>query len=233
MNRNKPATGEIYHVYNRGVEKRKIFLDDKDRLRFIHDIFEFNDTEPVLNLGYHIKKSIEVRPQYIKRGPRKLLAEVLAFCLMPNHFHLLLKQKVEGGISLFMKKLGAGYTGYFNQKYERAGSLFQGVYKHVLVKNEAHFIHLPYYIHLNPLDISNPEWRSKDKKINVEKAMELLNKYRWSSHLDYAGIKNFPSLTQRGFLMAFFNSPQNYSKEIRQWLTNPSFEEMENILIEK
>ena len=235
--RNKPSTGEIYHIYNRGIEKRRVFMNDKDFLRFIHDLFEFNDTEPVLNLSYYFfrdqEQSIGVKPQYIKkqREPRKLLVEVLAFCLMPNHFHLLLKQRVEDGIPLFMKKLGAGYTGYFNQKYERVGSLFQGVYKCKLIKSESHFIHLPYYIHLNPLDIEMPEWREGRLK-NVKAAMRYLENYRWSSFPDYIGKKNFPSVTQREFLSKFLAEPKNFKKEIQEWLNNFKPSLIESVVIE-
>ena len=131
-------------------------MDDKDRFRFIHDLFEFNDQDSVLNVAYYFNpKSMEVEHQYFEkqRKPRKLLVEILIFALMPNHFHLLLKQKRGGGIVKFMQKLGTGYTNYFNKKYKRVGGLFQGRFKAVLVSEEAHFIHLPFYIHTNPLDL--------------------------------------------------------------------------------
>ncbi|KKU92608.1 MAG: Transposase, partial [Parcubacteria group bacterium GW2011_GWA1_48_11b] len=119
MQRIKPVTGEIYHIYNRGVEKRSTFLDDKDRFRFIHDLFEFNDEAPVKNLTYYIGRNKSKEVGLHKRLPRKLLIELLAFCVMPNHFHLLVRQKVDGGVTEFMRKLGTGYTNYFNQKYSR------------------------------------------------------------------------------------------------------------------
>ncbi len=232
----KPSTNEIYHVYNRGVEKRKVFLDDKDHLRFIHDLFEFNDTELAFNVGYHFfnnrQSTIGVKPQYVERKSRKFLVEIQSFCLMPNHFHLLLRQNTEDGIPLFMKKLSAGYTAYFNQKYKRVGGLFQGVYKHALIKSEAHFIHLPYYIHMNPLDLITPEWREREMK-NYTQALQFLEHYRWSSFLDYIGKKNFPSVTQREFLSAFLGEPQNYKKETIQWLKNFDESQIESIVLEK
>ena len=120
---------QIYHVYNRGVEKRNIFNDPSDYLRFLHDIFEFNDENPSLNVLYFFNsRSMEVRPQYIgeERHTRKPLVEILAFTLMPNHFHFLVRQKSKNGITKFLQKLGTGYTMYFNKKYERVGCLFQG-----------------------------------------------------------------------------------------------------------
>lgn len=145
---------EIYHIYNRGVEKRNIFTEDKDYFRFVHDLFEFNDENPASNMTYYFNpKSMEVQPPYLKKekNPRKLLVEILVFCLMPNHFHLLLRQKQKNGIVKFMQKLGTGYTMYFNKKNERVGGLFQERFKAVVVKDEEHFIHLPFYIHTNPI----------------------------------------------------------------------------------
>lgn len=223
----------IYHVYNRSVEKREIFVDDQDRFRFIHDLFEFNDEAPAVNLYYKrpLIQSYEAKPRKIEQQKRKLLVEILAFVVMPNHFHLLLRQIKENGISNFMHKLGTGYTMYFNQKYERAGSLFQGTYKAVLVNQEAHFIHLPYYIHFNPLDLKFPEWRDREIK-NYKQAMKFLENYRWSSFLDYIGKKNFPSVTQREFLNEFFEGPENYKKDAMKWLKEMDLEEIEDFTLE-
>ena len=238
MNRLKPSIGEIYHVYNRGVDKRKVFMNEKDYVRFIHDLFEFNDSAPVFNSGYHLQRksnnpqTIEVSPKYIKRDPRKLLVGIRAVWRMPNHFHLLRQQRTENGIPLFMKKLGAGYTVHFNQKYERSGSLFQGVYKSVHIQNESHFIHLPYYIHLNPLDLIAPAWRTQEKNINYKEARTFLDTYRWSSHLDYMGKHNFPSVTQRNFLNSLFTGKNNYPESIFSWLKNGSLDIVENLALE-
>ena len=223
----------IYHVYNRSVEKREIFVDDQDRFRFIHDLFEFNDEAPAVNLYYKrpLIQSYEAKPRKIEQQKRKLLVEILAFVVMPNHFHLLLRQIKENGISNFMHKLGTGYAMYFNQKYERAGSLFQGTYKAILVNQEAHFIHLPYYIHFNPLDLKFPEWRDREIK-NYKQAMKFLENYRWSSFLDYIGKKNFPSVTQREFLNEFFEGPENYKKDAMKWLKEMDLEEIEDFTLE-
>jgi len=107
MERPTLVTNEIYHIYNRGVDKRNVFLDNDDYLRFVHDIFEFNDIAPAPNLAYHLRnKSKEVGLPNIHRAPRKLIVEVLVFCLMPNHFHFIMRQKKEGGITKFMRKIG-------------------------------------------------------------------------------------------------------------------------------
>lgn len=209
---------KIFHTLNRGVDKRKIFLDDQDYFRFIHDLFEFNDQNPLNNSTYRFRQQFNnIASPYIKKQPRKLLVDIHTFCLMPNHYHLLISPKVEKGITMFMKKLNIGYAKYFNEKYKRSGALFQGRYKRVAIKTDSHFIHLPYYIHLNPLDLIAPEWRNKEIS-DLNKIIEFLESYRWSSHLDYMGKKNFPSITQREFLMEFFGGPQNYNKMLYQWL---------------
>lgn len=227
----------IYHIYNRGVEKRDIFLTDKDRLRFIHDLFEFNDEDCVSNLTYYFnRQSKEVEPQYMKpkRKPRKLLVEILIFTLMPNHFHLLLKQKVENGIVRFMQKLGTGYSMYFNQKHERVGGLFQGRFKAVLVNEEPHFMYLPHYIHQNPLSVIN---YGGSTPLDWRKMMEFLENYRWSSFPDYIGKKNFPSVTSREFLLEVFEGMNNYKKETKEFLRDRekqerNFEKIGEVLLD-
>lgn len=229
---------EIIHVLSRGVDKRKIFLDDQDRFRFIHDLFEFNDIKPV-NTSFYIfnKKYNDVGRRNINfamenKEPRKLLVKILAFCIMPNHYHILLMPLSENNAPLFMKKLNGGYAKYFNNKYKRKGTLFESKYKSIIVKNEAHFIHLPYYIHFNPLDIKFPEWRSRELK-NYKEVMKFLENYRWSSHLDYLGKKNFPSVTQRDFLLEFFGGTEGYKKDIIQWVKDIDMEDLKDFTLEQ
>ncbi|MFC1756548.1 transposase [Patescibacteria group bacterium] len=204
-------------------------MNDKDYLRFIHDLFEFNDENPVLNSVYYFDpKTMKVEGRYLKnskadRKPRKLLVEILIFTLMPNHFHLLLKQNVEDGIVKFMQKLGIGYTMYFNQKHKRVGPLFQGKFKAVMLEEHAHLLHLPHYIHANPLKLAN--YRDP---ISIVKQLKFLEEYGWSSLSDYVGKKNFPSITQREFLLDFFGGKEKYKKETKEWLKNQA-ENKENI----
>lgn len=224
----------LYHVVSRGVDKRKIFLDEADYFRGVHDLFEFNDIEPVNNLTYFFRRNPkDVGRPYIEKEKRrrKLLVNVHAFCFMPNHTHFLLSAVVENGIPLFMKKFNGGYAKYFNEKYQRTGTLFEGRYRRVIVENERHFIHLPYYIHLNPLDLVIPEWRNKELR-KIEKATKFLDSYRWSSHLDYCGIKNFPSVTQRDFLLEFFNGHKRYKSYIEKWLKDLPLESIRDYILE-
>jgi len=230
---------EIYHILNRGVDKRKIFLDEEDRFRFVHDLFEFNDQKNVRTVLYNFKKFenerrnnqyLDLRSPNIKQ-PRELLVDIYAFCIMPNHYHLLLSPKIEDGVVKFMRKLDIGYAKYFNQKYKRKGTLFESRYKSILIKHEPHFYHLPYYIHLNPLDLKFPEWRERKLK-NYREAVKFLEGYRWSSHLDYLGKKNFPSVTNRQFLLEVFEGEKEYEKSIKQWLKDLELEGIKNLILE-
>ncbi|MFH0845901.1 MAG: transposase [Patescibacteria group bacterium] len=212
----------IYHIYNRGVEKRDVFMDDHDYFQFIHDLFEFNDKNPVNKLqedNFSII-STEVQPPQIRRkrnNDRELLVEILAFVLMPNHFHLLLKQKNDDGVVKFMQKIGTGYTMSFNKKYDRVGSLFQGRFKAVLVEREDHLLFLPNYIHLNPIKIKR-DFSVNKNLISAVSDLEFLEKYRWSSLPDYLGKKNFPSVISKEFLLEIIGNPREYRKELKTWL---------------
>jgi putative transposase len=217
---------ELYHVLSRGVDKRRIFMDNKDYFRFIHDLFEFNDEAPAVNT---FRKMNDIVSRYNKS--RKLLVDILAFCLMPNHYHLFLESRGEGGVSKFMRKLNVGYAKYFNQKYKRTGTLFEGRYKSIRITSQAHFIHLPYYIHLNPLDLFAPEWRERKLK-DYKKSLNFLSSYRWSSHLDYLGKKNFPSLTSRDFLFEIFGGEKGYEKKLSRWLKDLELAKIRGIALE-
>ncbi|MDD5147276.1 MAG: transposase [Candidatus Daviesbacteria bacterium] len=149
------TSGSFYHIYNRGVEKRKIFMDKWDYLRFLE------------TLDFYRKSPVPMKLSDYRRGIIKLkkienqaeLIQIFCYILMPNHFHLLIQQLIDGGISGFMRKIADSYTRYFNTKYERVGSLFQGVFKMKLVETDEYLLQLSKYIHRNsfPLD----EWEGK------------------------------------------------------------------------
>lgn len=207
---------EFYHTYNRGVEKRKIFLENVDYLRGIHDLYEFNDAKAIINLNRRFDGS----PTPIIDKPREKLVNIIVWCLMPNHYHLFLYPIAEKGLSKFHQKFGGGFTNFFNVKYSRNGVLFQGKYKRVLVTNDIQAIHLICYIHSNPLELWKHNWKEKGLTIlEIQNALKFLEKeYRWSSHLDYLGIKNFPSLIDTNFFFNFFKSYEEYQKFFVDWL---------------
>jgi len=212
-------------------------MDEKDHLRFIHVLFEFNDTASAdRNLNRRLIKLRDVGRPSVKQGkeaPRKLLVMLHAFCMMPNHYHMLVSPVVKDGVSLFMKKINGGYSKYFNEKYERNGALFQGKYKKISITDDQHFSHIPYYIHFNPLDLmpENKEWR-KRKATSTRGSLVFLENYRWSSHLDYIGEKNFPSVTQRDMLFDFFGGPLGYKKSLHGVLKSFSIENVKNCTLE-
>lgn len=235
------VTGQIYHIFNRGVEKRKIFLHTSDFFRFIFCLYELNDKR-LVKMRDRIEERQE-RKRYtgatrVSTSKREPLVEVIVFCLMPNHYHLVLRQLVDGGVSLFMKKLADSYVGYFNLKYNRKGlgSLFQSRFKAVHIKDDRQLIALINYIFTNPVELVEKDWKKIGVK-NSEKAIEFLRSYRWSSFLDYIGIPNFPSVTKRDFIMEFFGGSDKIEESVKDWIIyktkfNKDFEEIKNIIIE-
>lgn len=203
---------EFWHLIGRGVDKRDIVLDDKDRVRFIHDLYVFNDQNPTPNF------ILPHRHENLRK--RKMLVDIHTFCLMNNHYHILVTERVEGGISLFMLKLNMGYTKYFNERYERSGALWQGKYRKVLIERDAHFLYIPFYVHLNPLDYIYPEWRSGKVKA-PQKALQSLLEYRWSSHLDYLGVKNFPSIICKDIFNPILGTRKTYEEKIIKLVQTP------------
>ncbi len=216
----------FYHTLNRGVDKRNIFLDKQDYLRFIHDLYELNNEDRVETTSHLFKANPDItnNTNGKNRKERKMIVDILAFCLMPNHYHLLLSPKIKNGIPLFMQKVNMGYSKYFNQKYEREGTLFQGRYKGILITDNTHFLHLPFYIHLNPLDLKYPEWRAS-KIASPEKALEFLESYKWSSHLEYLGAKNYGSVLDKKILNEIFDGSTGYKKLIETYLKDIQIDE--------
>jgi len=231
-------TGEFYHIFNRGVEKRNIFQSISDYFRFIFCIYELNNKGLI-----KMRDRIEERKERKNTGATRVinkepLVEVVVFCLMPNHYHLVLRQLVDGGISLFMKKVGDSYVGYFNEKYNRKGmgSLFQGRFKAIHIKNDNQLMNLICYIFTNPLELLEKNWKEKGLK-DPKKAIKYLESYRWSSFLDCIGISNFPSVTKRDFIMEFFGSPTKIKESVEDWILyktefKKGFEKIEDIILE-
>lgn len=208
---------EFWHLIGRGVEKRDIVVDDHDRLRFIHNLYAFNDLNATPNYILNARHQEQVT--------RKRLIDIHSFCLMKNHYHLLVSERLEKGISLFMQKLNMGYAKYFNEKYERSGALWQGKYRKVLIQRDAHFLYIPFYIHLNPLDYIDPAWRRGEVARTV-KVLKELAQYRWSSYLDYNGIRNFPSITRRDVLSGILGSHKEQGRVASAIISDPALASM-------
>src|SRR3989344_8501119 len=139
------APEEFYHVFTRGVEKRKIFMNPSDNHRFMELLIHCLPLGPIRS--YSIAKQLKQKLPTIGSGQG--LVDILCYCLMPNHFHLLLKENVEHGITTYMQRILTSYSRYFNVRYKRSGSLFIHPFKAVMVNTDEQLLHLSRYIHLN------------------------------------------------------------------------------------
>ena len=227
------VVGEIYHIVIKAVEGLKLFRDEKDYFRMIHDLFEFND-ERAVSSNFRMSQKSKLAGNLMNKK-RNMLVEILAFCLMSNHVHLLVRQFKDGGISKFMRKIGAGYSAYHNRKYRRAGHVFQGRYKIVHIANDNQLKAVFVYIHTNPVAILFPGWKKNGIKTkNLERVIVFLEKeYRWSSYPDYLGNKNFPSISVREWLINEMGGVKEFKRFVNDWLqTKKELAEMGNIIIE-
>ncbi len=215
-----PSEGELYHVLNRGTDKRVIFLGKKDYERFVVNLILFNtDQTPIRNISRY---DIESACQKI---PNDSLVKIHAFSLMPNHFHLLLEQISENGIARFMHKIEMGYSRYFNKLYPRSGNLFQGAYKISHIDSDAYRLYIPLYIHLNPLELLDSEKKWKEKGVkNKINAINFLKRYQWSSLGEYLGIKSYPFVS-RDILNELYEGPQEWEMALKDWLPNEAIDE--------
>lgn len=214
MRRVQFADGECYHIYNRGVEKRNIFGARGDYERFLYVLFACNDHRPLVNTYRAFRGLVSIGTEGDER--RDPYVDILCFGLMPNHFHLLLRQRCAGGVSAFLQKFGTAYTMYFNTKYERDGALFQGSYKAIHVPCDEYLLPLSRYIHLNPLDLVQPAWR--ERGIRDPKNIHLfLVEYPWSSYADYVGEVRYPFLVDTTLLRGIFPAPGEYAAYVEDW----------------
>lgn len=208
----------------RGIDENKIFRDIDDYYRGIFSVYEFNNAKSVTirdrrKARAHFKKILketkENPPSFV--DSRDKLVEVLIFCLMPNHLHLLVRQLKDGGIFKFMKKLGSGYGRYLNKKYQRKGYVFQNRFVAVSIKNDRQLKIIFAYIHSNPVSLIEPKWRDRGIK-NLEKVIKSIENYKWSSYQDYIDKQNFPSVTEREFLLETMDGKENCKRFIKDWL---------------
>ena len=212
---------DLWHVMNRGVEGQDLFIDSGDYVRFVHNLYEFNDATPAFaparRRGFADVDNSNVR--LTKSYIRQKIVEIHGWVQMKNHYHLLLSELVEGGLTMFLRKLNIGYAKYFNERHGREGTLFRSRTKKVLVERHAHFLYILHYIHLNPLDyLKGAEgWRERSKIniVSAQEALAYLETYRWSSYLDYAGTKNFPSLITKDL---FEGRAGEYAADLRDYL---------------
>jgi putative transposase len=238
MRKFKFEKGTIYHVFNRGVEKRDIFMDDNDRWRFLQGLFLFNDEKTTANLLWQMEKNrgrvtFGVLKEFFakEKRNREPLVRIMADCLMPNHFHLLLQEIKKNGISRFMQKLGTGYSKYFNNKYDRVGSLFQGTFKAVPVEKEIYLKYLLVYINvINPAELLEPKLKEAGIR-DEKKILRFAQNYLWGTHQEYSG-KRESIIIEKGVLGEFFPDGKTYIEFVENVLDGKKWEKAQNLLLD-
>ena len=194
--------GGYYHVYNRGVDKRVVFSDQSDYERFLLCLFACNSLEP--RFDYAISRM--TRSLQLSNKP---LVRVMCFSLMPNHFHLLLEQVEEMGVSKFLHRIGISYTKYFNFRNKRTGRLFATPYQAKEVDVQNYLDYLVAYIHLNPIDLCAQNV--------IEQRLDFLEKYPWCSYRHYLGIEKMPFI-DAGILSELIKFPGQHKEHIKELL---------------
>jgi putative transposase len=181
----KPYLEEgVYHIYNRGVEKRDIFLDRGDYLVFLGYLRKYLSPPDIVD---------KLPPSHQMRLILKNLChevDLYAYCLMPNHFHLLIRQHTPDAMTKFLRRISTAYVGYFNDKYSRTGGLFQGKYKAVLVERDDYLMHLSKYIHTNSIGLQVEAPTTNQGDLNNQSHIttvgpENLITYPYSSYVNY------------------------------------------------
>jgi putative transposase len=230
MRKIKFELGKFYHIFNRGVEKRNIFNDDSDMWRFLQGLFLFNDINSSFGILYEVERKNNGRINFnlLKKfidnysDSREPLVRILADCLMPNHFHLIIEEIKDGGISCFMHKLGIGYVKYFNKKYNRVGGLFQGPFKAIEIKSDIYLQYLLAYINvINPGQLIEPELKEKGV-IDIDKVLNFAEKYSFSTNLDYLGVRN-SIIIEKGIFNDFFPDPVKYKEFVKEVLLSQKY----------
>lgn len=178
---------EYYHIFNRGIDKRKIFSNQEDFDRFLQSINEFNSLSPIDSIYENT-----LRKKKFGGLASKPLINLICYCLNPNHFHLILQQATDKGVEKFMHRLGTGYTMFFNEKYKRSGSLFQGTYKAKYINSDEYLLYASVYVNLN------------------HKAHLLKDSSSKSSWQEY--IQNQKGMCQKNIILNQFKSAAEYKK---------------------
>lgn len=239
MRKIKFVVGKFYHLFNRGVDKRDIFLEDRDRWRFLQGLFLFNDKEKFHNILYRLETekgalNFNVLRDFIKKKSpteRNQLIRIVADCLMPNHFHLIVEEINDNGISEFMHRSGIGYTKCFNKKYLRSGSLFESTFKAVPIENDEYLKYLLVYINvINPGQLIEPDLKEKGVK-NINAIIDFAENYDWSTNKEYLGTRE-SVIIDKGLLGEIFYNPEEYRKFIKETLLNKKYKEINHLILE-
>lgn len=186
------ASGYFYHIFNRGVEKRIIFSNERDHQRFLQTLYYYQFRGPKPRFSMYTR----FKDKDFSRNPK--IVEVICYCLMPNHFHILAKQIEDGGIQEFIRKATNSYTKYYNTKHKRVGHLFQGTFKAVPIETDPQLLHVSRYIHLNPY---------------VSELTDNLDNYPYSSYPHFIGLKK-DNLCESEVILESFKDSADYKEFI-------------------
>lgn len=198
------ANNGHYHVYSRGVDKREIFVDDIDRRRLLQSLAVLNNSCRPANI-----------PLRFPHTPIEQYAALTTYCLMPNHFHLILQQQIDTGVSAMMQRWLNSYTKYFNARHDRRGRLFESVYQSVPIDDTEQLAHTTRYIHLNPISLVEPGWKEHGVR-NPQSAIAYASIYPWSSYRHYIGQTRDNLVTDAAVVNDF--APGEYRKFVENYV---------------
>ena len=212
----KIAPGEYYHICNRAVNKQTIFHDTRDYFRFLFLILCFQSPMVFQQLGRLVKdfvlsRALDIKGEVVKK--RKI--ELVAFCIMPNHFHLIVKELEEAGIATHMQRVLTAYSKYYNTKYEKSGHVFQGPYRAIHISDDPQLKYLSAYIHRNPRELVG--WLNK------------VDKYQWSSYQDYIGENRWGDLLVPDIVLGQFKNKERYHEFVKMSTAKLLEEELEHL----
>jgi len=212
------VTGEYYHLFNRGIDKRIIFKSKNDFERFMVLLF-ISNSQQEFKLHNLINQQHKIFEEIMVLDKGEPLVSIGAWCLMDNHFHILVRQEIDGGITKFMQKLGTGYSMFFNLKYQRQGALFGGPFKSKCIKADDNYMRQLFsYIHLNSLDVEFSGW-DKNKNIKNKEMKNFLEIYRYSSYQDYVGFDRVESnILNKASFPDYFQSQKSFKEFVENYL---------------
>jgi len=225
MERETPLIeGELYHIYNRGAHKNTVFTSADDYSRFMLLMYLANGTS-ALNIANQIRKGRSFSDMF-DGTIDKSLVDVHAYCLMPNHFHMVLRQKAENGITSYLKKVLTGYSMYFNAKHEHSGVLFQGRFKSRHIGSDAYFRWIYSYVHLNPVGLVQSDWEECGVR-DPERVRRFMNGYQYSSYQDYCVKKRVPSIVLADEAPSFLRETNDLKEMLTAYEKDGPFQDTE------
>lgn len=217
----KLEKGHLYHVLNRGVASQNIYRTPKEYKRFIYAMMYYQYANPPLRYSFYIKQGHKRKQEILKSFQlnENLYVEILCYCLMPNHYHILIKQVTENGVTEFIRLTTNSYSKYFNTKHKRSGPLFQGRFKAIRIKTDEQLLHVSRYVHLNPYSAS------------LVGSFTQLLKYPFSSLIEYN--KNKEWLCNKKQVLEHFKSNTDYVQFVKNNAEyQRSLQRIKNLILE-